>query len=484
MKHQILTILSLLVLVLGSIVFPANAQQATEISFSIGSSHMQINGKQQQVQPSFIENGTTLVPLRVISEAFGAAVAWDDKTNSVSITLGGCSILLIVGDKSCFVNGEEQLLAAAPVVRDGSTMVPLRFISETFGADVQYDGQTQQVLVTYLPEAAGSMTQFPLWKISLAIPDGWSQSPVGSGKILLERVQDDGTLDFFFVQATETTCSASQWLEQETAYLRSQYDSVWFQSHGGRSMDANGSWTTLEVTVSYPAWKTSLREQYMQKDGFGYFVRYGQLTPPGAASAGQEVPWVDMEQILDSLAIPGVTQSALRQADPHWDAVQRISNKYNGWQMDLPETFQTVSSTGQASVYEQPGQARLAIACTPGNTLSFDNVIPFSVTRPGGTTASPEAFSQAFHTQTVANLQKSGVALHSQSGQQTVSKDGYVLESLSFVKDGARFHTQNYFFSGSGGQTQYWVQVLMPEETSNWLALQQITQSLETFRGR
>lgn len=118
----------------------ASNQNTIEISFVLGESTLMINGQPVEVKAPNAVEGTTLVPLRVITEAFGAKVEWD---GAIGITLSyrDTVIELELGNKIALVNGTETELLRAPEVEggDGITMVPLRFVSEQFGAEVDYD---------------------------------------------------------------------------------------------------------------------------------------------------------------------------------------------------------------------------------------------------------------------------------------------------------------------------------------------------------
>ena len=522
MKHKNMKWFSLcLALLLVCAGVPAGAQrQTTEISFSIGSRDIYINGVTLQAEPSFTENGTTLVPLRVISEAFGAEVEWWDTTNSVSILLDDCSILLIIGDKTCYVNGTEQKLPAAPVLKNSTTMVPLRFISETFGANVQYNENTHSVVVEYTHVLPGTKLQLSAFGVRLTMPAGWSQKTADSNRLLLENLYSDGTVDFFYILAAETSCSGEEWLKQETAYLQAQYGSTRFQSQSGQSTDENGAWTTLDVAVTYPAWSTTLKERFLAGNDFGYFVRYGRLTPSpqdgaegdsvaaatGAAlqDPGSEPAWDEMEQILESLEITPVTDAEVQTVNPHWNASQHIMNKYDGWQMDLPETFQTLQSETGATLYEQPDGLRLAMVCaTNGAPMKFENIVPFyiplsksgpvyqgsqiiSYSRP---TEVFKSYVDAFQTMTTDDLKNAENYVHSEQfilsdEQEYIGGSAYQLVALCFQKDTVRYHSLNYFYVGlsSSYKTTFLAQILMPEETANWLDMDRVYQSLLTFQ--
>ncbi|MGM9937403.1 MAG: copper amine oxidase N-terminal domain-containing protein [Candidatus Ornithomonoglobus sp.] len=119
------------------------------IFFKVGDCILSINGQDIEVEKPYIAGeGVTLVPLRVISEAFGAAVDWDGDTKTVSIGYGDKTLTLQINNKSASVNDEENTLEEAPqLTENGFTMVPLRFISEAFGADVSYDEETKGITV-------------------------------------------------------------------------------------------------------------------------------------------------------------------------------------------------------------------------------------------------------------------------------------------------------------------------------------------------
>ena len=93
--------------------------------------------------------GRTLVPLRFISEAFKADVAWDPEASQISIGLGDQEIILTIGSSQVHINGLLQTMDCPPELHpSGRTFVPLRFISEILGAqDVSYDATRGQIII-------------------------------------------------------------------------------------------------------------------------------------------------------------------------------------------------------------------------------------------------------------------------------------------------------------------------------------------------
>lgn len=87
-------------------------------------------------QPPVIIEGRTLVPLRVIFEALGASVNWNNDTRSVIATRGDISIYLAIGSNTLYKNGQPVYLDVTAQIINDRTMVPVRAVSESLGANV------------------------------------------------------------------------------------------------------------------------------------------------------------------------------------------------------------------------------------------------------------------------------------------------------------------------------------------------------------
>lgn len=94
-----------------------------------------------------ITKGSTLVPIRIISETLGANVQWNPKTKQVSISNPDTTINMTIGNPKVKVNDLLQTIPAAPVIHKGSTMLPIRFVGEALDATVNWDSQTRTVSV-------------------------------------------------------------------------------------------------------------------------------------------------------------------------------------------------------------------------------------------------------------------------------------------------------------------------------------------------
>lgn len=153
MKNRIISIIAIAATAIsyaGTQVLASEIPKQVEISFKVGDNILSVNKKDISVEKPFIAgDGVTMVPLRVITEAFGAEVKWDGETRSITIIYPDVTLGFTVGSKSVTVNDHTEQLEEAPVILgDGTTMVPLRFISETFGAEVAWDAETGGITVT------------------------------------------------------------------------------------------------------------------------------------------------------------------------------------------------------------------------------------------------------------------------------------------------------------------------------------------------
>jgi alpha-tubulin suppressor-like RCC1 family protein len=97
-----------------------------------------------QQYPEII-NGTTMVPLRKIFESLGATIHWDSITQSISATRGNVTVKLSVNSETAYINDEKVLLDQVPVIKNELTLVPLRFITESFGGQVIWDANNKLI---------------------------------------------------------------------------------------------------------------------------------------------------------------------------------------------------------------------------------------------------------------------------------------------------------------------------------------------------
>jgi len=144
----------------------AQAENVSTIKIYVGKVSGTINGKNVSLdQAPVVINGRTMVPIRFISEAFGAKVDWDGTTRAVTINLLGNTIVLKIDSSTATVNNNPVYLdSPATIVKaTGRTVVPVRFISETFGADIAWNATEKSVTIQFSQDWIKNPIQVTFW---------------------------------------------------------------------------------------------------------------------------------------------------------------------------------------------------------------------------------------------------------------------------------------------------------------------------------
>lgn len=108
-----------------------------------------INGQERQFTPEpVIKDGSTLVPMRAFFEALGCEVKWDGAAQTAIGIRDGITVKLPIGKKTAYVNDQAKQLTVAAQLINGSTFIPLRFVGEALGDQVGWDGKTRVITIT------------------------------------------------------------------------------------------------------------------------------------------------------------------------------------------------------------------------------------------------------------------------------------------------------------------------------------------------
>lgn len=118
----------------------------------LGNKNAQLNGENVEldVPPQSIK-GRTLVPIRFISESFGCKVEWEASSGKITISRHDFVIVLWKDKTKAIVNGKDATLDVPASIVSGRTLVPVRFISEAFGAKVDWEAATKRIVINWDP---------------------------------------------------------------------------------------------------------------------------------------------------------------------------------------------------------------------------------------------------------------------------------------------------------------------------------------------
>ena len=122
-----------------------------EVKLIINGTAVDFSGDQEPV----IQNGNTLVPFRTTFEKMGAEVKWFPDIRLCEAEYGGITVGITIGDTKVIIGEGAELESDVPAqIINGRTMVPLRVLSESIGAEVSWDNATRTITVT-TPEILG-----------------------------------------------------------------------------------------------------------------------------------------------------------------------------------------------------------------------------------------------------------------------------------------------------------------------------------------
>lgn len=127
----------------AAILASAAVASAQDISVSVDGNPVRF-----PTQQPMTSGGRVLVPLRGVFEQMGATVLWDAPNKQVLANRGSTNIKLTIGSTQAEVDGKMVALDSPAMLRNGATLVPLRFLSESLGANVEWRRETRLVAIT------------------------------------------------------------------------------------------------------------------------------------------------------------------------------------------------------------------------------------------------------------------------------------------------------------------------------------------------
>jgi N-acetylmuramoyl-L-alanine amidase len=106
-----------------------------------------------------IDRGRTLVPVRALFESLGAQVMWDPAEKLVSVSYSNTAVHLVIGKSTARVNGKDVSMDVPAAILSGNrTYIPVRFVAESLGFGVDWDDSSRTVLLRTPEDPAGGST--------------------------------------------------------------------------------------------------------------------------------------------------------------------------------------------------------------------------------------------------------------------------------------------------------------------------------------
>ena len=93
-------------------------------------------------------NSRTMLPVRFVAESLGATVGWDGATSTVTVTSDTTEIKIVIGATTATVNGKTVALDSPAFIESSRTYLPVRFVAENLGATVEWVAATNTAILT------------------------------------------------------------------------------------------------------------------------------------------------------------------------------------------------------------------------------------------------------------------------------------------------------------------------------------------------
>jgi hypothetical protein len=228
----------------------ASAEEATQIPIYISQE------KQQWPEQPFILQGNTMVPMRALFEKLGFEVTWDGERQTATALKGGLSIMLTINKGTAIVNQTAYFLEVSPLIYEGSTYMPLRFVSEAVGGDVVWDETERSVQISFesvpqkkirkLIENVSSSSSFVQAVIALTAGDGIKKNGMEIKDIVMS---EDGTTAKVKFEAAFTVSKA---IKTTTGFTISPSESVVYEFTCNLTKDIFDQWILQTQPADMP----------------------------------------------------------------------------------------------------------------------------------------------------------------------------------------------------------------------------------------
>jgi len=134
---------------------PAVTAERGFIMMFIDNPYMNVNNVWEGIDPPsnntapVIQSGRTMVPIRAIIEAKGGTVAWNADDRRIDLRSHGNHVQMWLGQRDVRVNGARNEMDVTPEIVNGRTLIPLRFVAEFLGSQIEWIGSQRMIVIVY-----------------------------------------------------------------------------------------------------------------------------------------------------------------------------------------------------------------------------------------------------------------------------------------------------------------------------------------------
>jgi len=406
---KLLTILILVILALSGTSFGMDAA----VNVNLNGTELQFD-----VNPTII-NGRTMLPVKVIFEALGLNVEWDPNTRTVSGHKDDVFITLKIDDKIAIVNGKNVILDSPATVINNRTLVPLKFIAESTGASVTWDGTSRTVLIeekneskseeyTLIAVYGGDLSGYRQANVKVDIGYGsreyWAYTnsfgqliKITANEIILQNDNTEPVLstgryysDEAKVPGTENpTLDEGHVIADSLGGVSNAYnitpqdsslnrfgDQAYMEYTIRKAIESGMKVTDFEAIITYPNTLTQIPSHYMftyKIDGREVIDEFDNINPEVANSSSYISTYIDPDT--------GLTELDINFIDTNRNGIVTIEEaKAAGFKMPIYSTHWLYKymidrdGDGQVGEEDESSNASLGVINLPAGTLGARNV--------------------------------------------------------------------------------------------------------------
>ena len=256
---KLLSILMTLIFAMSMMTGCSAAENKVEsfvLTMQIGNPNMTVNGTEKEIDPGrgtvpVVQNDRTLVPIRAIIEAMGGSVNWDEETQTAFLEYNGDIITLAIGNRMAYFNETANTLDVAPTVINDRTMLPIRFIAESFKFNVDWDGKTQTITITKSDEVSDNSAMQPTEHGKVLVV---YYSATGSTERVANYIATATNADVFELEPAQPYTSADLNYSNDSSRVVREHDNPDLQDTPLVSTTVP-NWSEYDtVFIGYPIW--------------------------------------------------------------------------------------------------------------------------------------------------------------------------------------------------------------------------------------
>ena len=204
-----------------------NTAESFILTMQIGNPNMMVNGAEKEIDPGrgtvpIVQNDRTLVPIRAIIEAMSGSVNWDEETQTAFLEYNGDIITLAIGNRTAYLGETVNMLDIAPTVMNDRTMLPIRFIAESFKFHVDWDEKAQTITITKSDEVSDNPAMQPTEHGKVLVV---YYSATGSTEKVARYIADETGADIFELEPVKPYTDADlNWTDDNSRVVHEHED--------------------------------------------------------------------------------------------------------------------------------------------------------------------------------------------------------------------------------------------------------------------